>query len=431
VAGLAIGPDGALLLHPGWEDAPLLFTPDATFLHAGFAFGGPFGGFANYAKQWHSLSAKMHDLPKDAHVSLFVYTTNNPNAVPAVTIPPDPVDGPFPRGVWSAGPPDLERFLIDRPEHTYAWVGIHCVSEGASSPTIEQIRLDFDRTGYIRHLPAIYRDDASPTTFLTRYLALAEQLFNDVEAETDALLGLLDPAGAPIPFHRELARWLGLDISPDWDEAELRDAIAAAYIESADRGTVRGLRATLRRYTGTDVAIEEPIQQASWWALSDPDGPAAEQETSLLGVSTHLVSAEPQGAVLGSTAIVDNAHLISGEEYGVPLFEGLAHRFMVRIHQGAGQSPERLSAVSALIEREKPAHTDYDICVIAPGMSIGIGEGRIGIDMVLGGDPLPSRMGGEAQLGVDTVLGGALPGQIGERSEIGVSTLLGPAAVGD
>ncbi|MDQ3779337.1 MAG: phage tail protein [Chloroflexota bacterium] len=429
VAALALDGEGNLLVHPGWPDAPVPLALDAAYVRSGLAWGGPFGRFTPATKRWHSLRATMVALAEGAHIQFFVHTTNDPVVNPVIE---EAGTDPFPASDWMAGPDDLESFLIDRLEASYLWVGMQFSSEGATSPLVEQIRIEFDHLSSVAHLPAIFSEDAVPDAFLPRYLALAESLFADVEAETDSLTRLLDPLGGPEELVGQLARWLGLDISPDWDDASLRDAIRHAYAESANRGTARGLREAVHRYTGVDVSIEEPIQQAGWWALAaDETSPLAEQGTSILGVTTMLVAAEPQGAVLGSTATINRSHLIGNDEYGAPLFEGLAHRFMVRLHQGATASSDRSRAVEALIEREKPAHTDYQLCQIEPRFVAGM-QSRIGIDAIVGGDPLPSRFDDDGvALGVDLVLGGDPPGRIGDRGEIGVTTLLGPAAVGD
>jgi phage tail-like protein len=370
----------------------------------------------------------MATLPADARAQFFVHTTADPAATP-------PVDeaGPahFPASAWSAGPPDNGEHLIDRPEAAFAWVGLRLGGEGTTTPAVEQIRLEFDHLTYLDHLPAIYREDEAADAFLPRFLALTESLLADVEGEIDGLDRLLDPAAAPTPFLVQLARWLALDTTADWDEADLRDAVAHAYAESAARGTASGLRATLRRFTGVDAVVEEPVLQAAWWALAGGEAsPDTERETSVLGVTTMLAAAEPQGAVLGSTAMLDRAHLIGGDEYGAPLFETVAHRFTVRLYQGRTYSEERVRAVQGLLEQERPAHTEYLLCRIDPRLEIGL-QSRVGVDAIVGGEPLPARLDQDAVLGDSLVLGGEPPGRIGDRSGIGVTTLLGGAGVGD
>ena len=85
--------------------------------------------------------------------------------------------------------------------------------------------------------------------------------------------------------------------------------------------------------------------------------------------------AEPAGAILGKTATIARSHLIPAELFGAPLFDGLAHRFTVRVD--AGLSDWASAELDALVEREKPAHTLHVICETVPGISSG--GSRVGI----------------------------------------------------
>jgi phage tail-like protein len=419
VAALALDGRGGLLVHPGSSGPPLRLALGAASVRQGIAWGGPFGGFSNRAKAWHRLAATM-ELPPDAHCQFFIHTTDDP-----ATPPPVDQAGPdhFPARAWWPGPPDLAQHLLHVPDATLAWVGVRLSGEGTTSPAVEQVRLEFDNSTYLDHLPAIYREDTTSDAFLPRYLALVESVFGEVEDETRGLGRLLDPAAAPAPFLAQLARWLALPVASDWDEAELRAAVAGAYAEAAASGTARGLRAALRRFVGVDALVEEPVTQTAWWALADQDGPEAERATSLLGVTTVLAGAEPQGAVLGSTATVDRSHLIEGADYGTPLFEGVAYRFTVRLYQGATYSEPRRRAVEALLEREKPADTEHLVCRVEPRLTVGM-QSRVGVDAIVGGEPLPTGLDGEARLGQGLVLAGRPAGRIGEQGRIGVTTVL-------
>ncbi|ANZ28481.1 hypothetical protein A4U64_26685 (plasmid) [Rhodococcus sp. WB1] len=426
VAALALDGHGGLLVHSGGSSPPARLTLGAAFVRCGMAWGGPFGGFAPLKKDWQRVVATLAALPAGAHAQLFVHTTDSPAHEP--TIYGASLD-PFRVPQWSPGPPDLAEFLVQRPAARFAWIGVLLTGDGTGTAEVEQIRLEYNHPGYLPHLPAVYHDDRS--AFLPRYLALAESLFGEVEDEIAGLPRLLDSAAAPTPFLAELARWMAVDVVAHRHISTLRDVVAHAYEESALRGTTTGLRQALRRSTGVDVWIDEPITAAGWWALAAGEAsPDAERETSVLGVTTRLAAAEPQGAVLGSTATVDRAHLIENDKYGMPLFDEVAHRFTVRVYQGANYSAERLAAVEAVLQRECPAHTEYQICRVDPGFPIGKGN-RLGIDTIVRGQLPPAPLGEQAVLGDRFVLGGAPPGRIGQPGGIGVSTRLGSASVRD
>jgi hypothetical protein len=131
---------------------------------------------------------------------------------------------------------------------------------------------------------------------------------------------------------------------------------------------------------------------------------------------------------VGTTAVLDGSHLISQEEFGLPLFTDVAHRFAVQMYQGRSYSEQTRDDVRALLDREKPAHMTYHLCVIEPRMRVGF-QARLGIDSIVAGPPPSTSLGQLPLVGADFVLGGDLPGRIGERSRIGQTTRLGEGAV--
>jgi hypothetical protein len=209
-------------------------------------------------------------------------------------------------------------------------------------------------------------------------------------------------------------------------EGDQRDAIAAAYARYARRGTVAGLRDTLRQEAGVRVAIDEPLQAMGWWSMpghSTSCRPGAASQwidgsDSIHGVNTVLASSEPQGAVVGTTATLDRSHLIAQEDYGTTLFDDVAYRFTVLVYPGEVRCEGKLAQVQAILDREKPAHTIGEVCVIAPGIRLGY-QARLGIDTLLGGGATPAPLGQGA-----IVLGGQPRAKIGIRSQVGVSTQL-------
>src|SRR5262249_51816464 len=78
-------------------------------------------------------------------------------------------------------------------------------------------------------------------------------------------------------------------------------------------------------------------------------------------------------------------------QIGLPLFAGEAYRFCVFVDGYRAQDEATRKEIARIIEREKPAHTDYRIEYIAPEMSVGF-QCRVGIDAIVGGDPPPLRL---------------------------------------
>jgi phage tail-like protein len=299
------------------------------------------------------------------------------------------------------------------------------------------MRVDFDREGYERYLPVIYRAQAGCGDFLVRFLGLFESFLGEVEDEISGLPALFDTAAARKEFLPWLAGWLGLALDENWSEQKKREAIAGAFASYARRGTARGLRERLWTLAGVNAVIEEPIQHAAWWSLPGQAEACCSScgdhassgslswegtENSRLGWSTMLAPAQASGAVLGATAVLDQSHLIPAEDFGAPLFSDLAFQFSVLIYQSDVVCAERMARLKAVLEQERPAHTQYQLCVIRPEMRVGF-QGRIGIDTVVAGER-PSFGLGAGKLGEETTLGGAPSPHIGE-SRLGMQLHVG------
>lgn len=417
VAGLTIDWQGGLLVSPGCGQAPLRLTVGASFAQSGLLWSGAIRvGLLDHF--WNRIHSSI-DLPAGTHVEFFF--------VSGTTAPPMPVAGsadPFP-APWRPAGVDVMDFFIGGPETPKLWIGARFSNDVHASPVLGQLRLEFDQQGYLTHLPAIYR---APTCddFLLRFLSLFESFFQEMETRIEGLPGLFDPASAPGEFLPWLAGFLALDLPESWSDAAKREAIAGAYASYARRGTAAGLQEALRVQAGVHAVVDEPIQAMGWWSMPAPAAsckPAAagtwdDTESSILGFNTVLASVEPQGAVVGTTATLDRSHIIAEEEYGSKLFEAAAYQFTVQVYRGEVDCPAKLARVTEVVEREKPAHTVYRLCVIEPGLRIGY-KARLGIDTVVGGSPTPTRLG-ESGL----VLDGEPRGKLGVRSRVGVTTQL-------
>lgn len=416
IAALASDGRGGLLVLPGAGIPPLGLRLNASCAVSGMLWSGAIQ-LDDQKHFWNRVHSTVA-LSPGAHIQFFFHTGS-----PAPPPPPPDASGAFP-SPWRAIGTDIADFFVGGEETQSLFVGALFTNDDHSTPVLSQVRVEFDQESYLPHLPAIYRE-RSCDDFLLRYLTLFESFFGEVESQIDRLPALLDPYAAPAEALPWLAGFLALTLPETWDEERQREAIATAYERYARRGTASGLRDTLRAEAGVRAVIEEPIQDMGWWVLpaastSCKPGAAEWEDTahSALGFTTMLISAEPQGAVAGLTATLDRSQLLAREEYGIPLFDSVAHRFTVRVYPDEVDCPSKIEQIAGIIEREKPAHTLYELCVITPGLRIGY-QARLGIDTLMGGGPVPSRLG-EAEL----VLAGQPRGQLGTLSRLGVNTQL-------
>ena len=441
VAALALDGKGNLLIHAGKTLAPVQLSVNQGYRQRGALWSKPINVGVSKVS-WHRVLAVTEEFAHDAHLRLFVHTSNDETDEPQVD--PDS-DNPFSDSRWMPARPtvaspdpylDMNDLFIGGAPAAYLWVGALFESEGKTTPIVSQMRVEFDHRSYLEDLPAIYRTTAGGSDFLLRFVSLFETFFGGIEGEIDGLSRLFDPQAAPKQLLPWLAGWLALELDEDWDEKRQRDAIAAAFDRYARRGTADGLRRALLDLAQVNAIIDEPILNSSWWLLPAPAGSCecgqacrnlAEgswQATgnSILGTTTMLAAAQPQGAVVGATATLDYSHLITNEDFGAPLFEDLAHQFNVQVYRSQLGCAGTLPKIKAVIEREKPAHTAYHLCIIEPRLRVGF-QARVGIDAVVGGQPGKMKLD-EAMIGEETALGGAASGRIGD-SRVGVTTRAG------
>ena len=452
VAALLMLNDETLLVHSGESVAPRRLSVSKGYRTSGAMWSSAIKG-DNLKTSWHRAEVEMQRLSGGAHLRVFVATADDDSNPPPVE---PSADNPFSDPKWRRAITPTDRFanlsdvFIGGEPSGFVWIGALFSGDGRSSPVVSQIRVEFDHKGYLNHLPAIYRTDQRCSDFLLRFLSMFETLFDDVEERIVDLSVLFDPESTPKDMLPWLAGWLAVELNEDWSEQRQRETIAGAFEFYGRRGTAAGLREALRVLGGVNAIIEEPILNAAWWSLpaqSNPCGckPAAEsacgcgcgggarpgkesawQSTanSVLGVTTMLVSASPQGAVLGSSATLDHSHLITNEEFGAPLFSEVAHQFNVQIYRTQLHCPETLPRVHAIIDREKPAHTEYHLCVIEPRMRVGF-QARVGKDAVVAGPPTQRLLHEGMLLDQQSSLGGEPNATVGENSRIGIGTRVG------
>jgi phage tail-like protein len=441
VSALALASPDTLYVYPGEAVTPLRLSVAGAFVPLGAAWSGRID--LGYPVKWHELLAEFDELKAGAHLDVFAYASSRPNDAPAVSENPslrtffaDPRWKKQARGsafdvtgmYIGSSDPSTEK-------QRYLWVGVEFRSEGANSPALHDLRLEFNQDGYLALLPAIYATESPCGDVVPRLLALFQGFLEKVESEINGLPLLFDPALTPEAFLDWLAEWLGVAIDESWPVSKRREAIAEAFAWFGRRGTRKGLEHSILFATGIPAVVEEPIQQTEWWCLPGAadaccadcaaeaalSGEAdAFSEDSVLGWSTALAPSAPDGAVLGRTAVLDQATLIQDDEFGMPLFSDVAHQFSVLVPRSALMCPSASTQLRAVIESEMPAHTTYQLCVLDPLMRVGY-QARVGIDSIVAGPPPSMRLGEGSSLGAVTALGGPPPALVEQDTRIGIT----------
>jgi phage tail-like protein len=389
--GLAVDGEGRLLAQPRAGGSLAHFTSGESYAELGTVVAGPFEHEPG-ERRWFRVHVDA-DLPAGTHLQLFTFTSDEvprdgpPAPVLADGSPTDAMDdaasrAPTPKGRWRAAPPGASQALVLNQPARHLWIALALHGGGAQTPLVRQVRLDDDESGWLEHLPALYRRDEPTRAFLERALALFQDELDGVETRLEELVSGLDPRAAPDDraagsWLEWLAGWLAFPLAESWTTAQRRGALAKAFGLEAGRGTAESLRALVRLYAGAWVRVTEPALTQSLWALGSD---------ARLGVETMLAPASPYGAVLDTSAALDRSHLLDAADKGAPAFAAVANRFCVEAYAADFPGEAARRELARVIDAEKPAHTVYHLSFIEPAMRVGA-QARVGIDTIVAGTP--------------------------------------------
>jgi phage tail-like protein len=393
---LALDGEGRLIVHPGAGQVVRLaadgVVASGTFRIGPIACAHP----PQRDVAWQRIHVDAAVGPS-ASVRLFALATAIPGAPP-----PLPADGvatsvePAPSDTWRVAPPGALDLLALVAPAPMLWLGgVLRAGDDGVAPVLTAIRVEHDQDGWLPSLPAVYARDDDSRELLEQLLALTRSLLDDQEAAIDDLplrFGATTAGDTPSAGWLDwLDGWFGNELDARWDPATRRRAVAEAFARNAARGTAEGLRDLIVLALGLDVQITEPGARAALWQLG----------ASPLGMTTQLAAAQEQGAVLGTTAILGDSHLIGDDEVGAPLFADYANRFCVRVAESQLHG-DALTRLRALVADEQPAETDAHVCVVAAQARVGA-QATLGVDAIVGrGQPPPANSGhrlGRARVG--------------------------------
>jgi phage tail-like protein len=172
---------------------------------------------------------------------------------------------------------------------------------------------------YVRHLPGIYRDDV----LMNQMLMMFESFWKPIESQITQIHNYFDPKLAPASLLPFLASWADFELDDRWPESARRELIANMVQINRKRGTRDGLAHMLKIFTGVMPDIIE-----------------RRADNMVVGVASRLGF----GIALGK--------------------ENVPHTFTVRMKLPAlppHAAAERRRMIEVLIEREKPAHTQFTL----------------------------------------------------------------------
>jgi phage tail-like protein len=303
-------------------------------------------------------------------------------------------DAPTPWWRPAAGDPvDVFEAPVPAPPGRYLWVSLRLTGDGSTTPVVRALRVEREAHDLMRRLPAVYAEGPLDPSFLHRYLAMFDSLLYDLDQRASRRDVLVDPAAAPIEALPWLASFAGLVLDDRWPEAARRRLVAEIVPLYRRRGTVGALTRYLELFLGRPPVIVEHFRLRG--LSSAPGGDPATSGRAVVGFGLRI------GDTAGNTAADQGAE---------------AHRFTVVVPQPL--SAEQDAAVRHVLDTERPAHTDYDLCTVDAGMRVGSGL-HLGLTSLVGPTGAMSPLVvGAAVATAGTVLGGATTGLAVEAARL-------------
>jgi phage tail-like protein len=241
--------------------------------------------------------------------------------------------------------------------------------EGDELPDSRVIKVEVASRPWINYLPGIYQDsDEENADFLQRFLLITAHLTSGIEENLEFVHELFDPRITNARWLPWLASWLAMPLLEGWDEEKRREIIQRIPELYRLRGTAAGLKLALRLFAG----VKAEIHEGEW---------------------------PYPGLVVGKSSTIGKDTVLSP-----PVF--ISQCFTVELPEKKTEiSRERLRAVQALVESEKPAHAHYALVFeeteptyeAVPFLHVGK-TGRIGVDARVGGaEDIPAVQDEELQ----------------------------------
>lgn len=422
VAAMAVAESGDLYVKPGLDALYFHLVADNAYVDHGELVAGPFD--AGETRDWERAWI-------DATVPTGTQCT--------VEVAQKPVAAPPPlANEWrTLMAHDVLLTVLDTTLVTggrrFIWLRVRFASEVATvSPRVTQVRAATAAENYLDYLPSTYgRNDERADGgegFLRRMLKLLRGEIAQEEEWLDDMPRVADPQFLPAPALPWLAQWLAFELPQIASEDERRKLIARAVALFARRGTPQSIAEFVELHTGVRPTILEAFEERRIWLLG---------ESSRLDFDTRMPPLDPLGMVVPDIApaecceqppststcpcdpvaadapqracntgpigraIVGESGPLAAYQIGLPLFSEEAYRFCVFVDGYRAQQPETFAEIRRIVDREKPAHTDYRVALLAAELRVGL-QARVGIDAILGGDPPGFHLA--AQLGVETRL---------------------------
>lgn len=150
----------------------------------------------------------------------------------------------------------------------YLWFLLEIYPQGAGQIEMGDFMVYFPAESWTAHLPELYRRDMGNDSFLDRFLAIFQSIYDDISGQMKEFVNYLDPGVAEPELLHRIAAWLDVDEPYMWTEKQLRYLLAHAKEFFEARGTAKGIEMYVELYTGETPFV---IECQEWEGFIDSD----------------------------------------------------------------------------------------------------------------------------------------------------------------
>lgn len=147
--------------------------------------------------------------------------------------------------------------LLHQVRGRYLWFMAEFYKAADEPVGIRHMMVYFPEQSWLSYLPAVYDRRSAGDTFLGRFLAIFQSMYDDLGREIASIPRYLDPEAAHKETLMWLAGWLGIHHVQLWSEPALRYLVSHGSELYGMRGTKQGIAQFVRLYTGELPLIAE------------------------------------------------------------------------------------------------------------------------------------------------------------------------------
>lgn len=148
----------------------------------------------------------------------------------------------------------------------YLWFLLEIYPQGAGQIEMGDFMVYFPAESWMVNLPELYRRDMGNDSFLDRFLAIFQSVYDDISGQIKEFVNCLDPGVAGKDLLHGIAAWLDVDEPYMWTEKQLRYLLTHAKAFFEARGTAKGIEMYVELYTGERPFV---IECQEWEGFKD------------------------------------------------------------------------------------------------------------------------------------------------------------------